>query len=270
MFNFSKHKLPPRVQKTIAPEAEFIKKAKGNFLAAFDAHYGAVRPTYGFVFAMRAMAVVLVLFGATAGATVYADTQNVPVNSPLYALKRLGETVQLTLASPELRPQLEATFAARRVVEINALEQSHPSSTLIPALANDLDKEVNASIIDVSTSTGNSTEKVNVCGKVLSILSTSSSAMQGELLTHPEVIARFENRCGGTVTGIVTTSTTITTTIIATNTIITNPTIVSPETPDLPVLVHHITTVVKDPPSIIAPNQRSTTTVSGLPLKDNL
>lgn len=133
----------------LPPSKEFKEKAKGRFLAAFDAHYpvpARPRPSE-FILAMRALAIVLgcvaVIFG---GASVYADTTNVPADNILYPLKRLTESVQLVLTVPSARPQLEATFAAQRAVEISDLAERHPSSTLIPHLENDLNVAVNASI----------------------------------------------------------------------------------------------------------------------------
>lgn len=132
-----------------SPSKEFEKKAKARFLAVFDAHYPApAHPRASeFILAMRALAVVLgcaaVVFG---GASVYAETKNVPADNPLYPLKRLSESVQLALTAPSAKPQLEASLAARRADEITDIAERHPSSTLISHLTNDLNTAVDASI----------------------------------------------------------------------------------------------------------------------------
>lgn len=189
MFDFlKKDKLPRGARKAIAPDVEFVKKAKGRFLATFDAHYSTARPAHRFTLATKTALIALILVGATAGATVYADTNNVPVSSPLYPLKRLGENVQLTLATPAAKPELEATFAVRRATEIDDLEKTHPTSSLIAGLNEDLDNDVNTSVASAGQS--------DLCGRVVSMFSVSSSAMRQELSSHARIFARVEAQCG--------------------------------------------------------------------------
>lgn len=136
-----------------SPTKEFKEKAKARFLAAFDARYPAPPPVFArprapeFILAMRALVIVLAIAAVViGGASVYADTANVPADNPLYPLKRLDESVQLTLTVPAAKPQLEATLAARRANEIIDLAERHPTSTLLPRLANDLTNAVSASL----------------------------------------------------------------------------------------------------------------------------
>ncbi len=212
-----------------SPSKEFKERTKARFLAAFDARYPTpLRPrTSEFVLAIRALAIVLGIAAVALGsATVYADTQNVPADNPLYPLKRLGESVQLTLTVPAAKPQLEATLAARRAGEITDLAERHPSSTLLPNLAQDLANAVTASlggtenrggetgtgngapaarpvantmISPVASSTAQSPKPDNlkrVCGTLQSFLNPSSSVVEGGFLGHTNVLQRFEDRCG--------------------------------------------------------------------------
>ncbi|HEX4103934.1 MAG TPA: DUF5667 domain-containing protein [Candidatus Paceibacterota bacterium] len=153
---FSKNeKLPRRVKKLFTPDGDFTQKAKGRFLATFDAaHAGAAahRGTAAVHGSRFALIIKIIAVGAAAfaifiaSASVYADTTNVPIESPLYPLKRLAENVQLAVTPPAAKPQLEATLATRRASEINDLEATHPTSTLLPTLAADLNEDVTASI----------------------------------------------------------------------------------------------------------------------------
>lgn len=220
-----------------SPSKEFKEKTKEGFLAAFDARYPAsARPRPSeFVLALRALAIVLAVVVVTLGGTsVYADTANVPAESPLYPLKRLGETVQLALTLSDAKPQLEASFAARRAAEITDLETQHPTSTLLPRLANDLANSVNDSLngagnegrhdegasasFAAPSSTASSTPPgarfvapsgtppffsatpsdnlKRVCGTLGSFLNPSSSLIKGGFLKNSDALRRFEDRCG--------------------------------------------------------------------------
>jgi hypothetical protein len=157
LFNFNNEKLPRATRKMLSPSRKFKEKAKGRFLVAFDARHPAPTAHLAmawFAFVMKTTAVTLavatVLLG---GASVYADTKNVPADNPLYPLKRLGESVQLAVItvgrSTGQGAELQATFATRRADEIADLEERHPTSTLLPRLANDFGIAVTASIDDV-------------------------------------------------------------------------------------------------------------------------
>ncbi len=226
-----------------SPSKKFKEETKTRFLAAFDTRYPTpVRPRASeFVLAIRAFAIVLGIAAvALGGATVYADTRDVSADSPLYPLKRLGESVQLALTVPAVQPQFEASLAARRANEITDLAERHPSSTLLPNLAHDLDSAVTASlggaenkgrvtemgngtpaaqpaantmISPVVSSTAqspgpedNQNRKNNVdnlkkvCGTLRSFLNPSSSVVEGGFLGHTNVLRRFEDRCGSVST----------------------------------------------------------------------
>jgi hypothetical protein len=203
------------------PSREFAEKAKGRFLAVFDARYPAsLRPRASeFVLAMRALAIVLAVAAVVlGGASVYADTTNVAADNPLYPLKRLSESVQLALTKSQAKPQFEASRAARRADEITELEARHPTSTLLPILASDLDDAVNTSIS--AAEKGDNREKTNengqenatsqkqqqpqsqsrkglmeVCGTLQSFLGVSST-FRNDPLNNSRTLRYFDDRCG--------------------------------------------------------------------------
>jgi hypothetical protein len=150
-FHFNSEKLPRAVRRLFAPPQKFREMAKGRFLAVFDARYPA--HTHGraaypqFLFAVKALAGALAAAAIVlGGVSVYADTKNVPADSPLYPLKRLSETVQLAVTAPSAKADLQATFAVKRAAEISDLSARHPTSTLLAGLANDLDTDVSSSL----------------------------------------------------------------------------------------------------------------------------
>ncbi len=164
-----------------SPSEEFARKAKERFLATFDARYPAARSAGAprFIFVLKAAAGIAAVFAVLlGGASVYADTRNVSADNPLYPLKRLTESVQLALTTPAAKPQLEATFAARRAGEITDLEDRHPTSTLLPKLASDLAGAVNASIGDA--------ERQNVAASSSVVMSVSTSTSTSTATSAPK------------------------------------------------------------------------------------
>jgi hypothetical protein len=157
-FFISKNKkLPSAAQKGLLPRKEFMTQGKERFLAAFDASEFAhnARARRGYVAAFFKIGVgVMAVLAIGVGLSAYADTANVAATNPLYPLKRLGENVQLALAPATEKPQLQATFAVRRANEIAALQASAPSSTLIPQLTNDMEQDIDASLVASANATG--------------------------------------------------------------------------------------------------------------------
>lgn len=147
-------KLPRDARKELRPREEFIDRGRERFLAAFDASEMGARNAVGalparvpyvtlfFKFAIGAAAAFFVF----AGFSAYADTTNVPATNPLYPLKRLSESVRLALAPVPDKPKVQAALAVRRAAEIDELDASAPSSTLIASLTNDLDEDIKGSL----------------------------------------------------------------------------------------------------------------------------
>ncbi|MEK9157746.1 MAG: hypothetical protein AAB638_01005 [Patescibacteria group bacterium] len=67
-------------------------------------------------------AVMVVLVFMTSGVAVFAEKNDVPINNPLYPLKRLSEKVQLVVSSPEKKLQIHETLVERRLKDIAVLK----------------------------------------------------------------------------------------------------------------------------------------------------
>lgn len=124
------------------------------------------------------------------GAVAFADRQNVGYSHPLYPLKRLGETLKLTLASQEARPVLLEQFAKRRLEEIKEVseianvvqaEKNASSSTqsfqrdkehtnIIMNLNNDLHSHINAAIKETENEKIEKQKATNLCQSILKTL----------------------------------------------------------------------------------------------------
>jgi hypothetical protein len=247
-FTSKTKKLPPAARKGLLPRKEFMTQGRENFLAAFDTSPLATnaRPAprpYLTIFFKAGIGVVAALCVAV-GVSAYADTANVPATSPLYPLKRLSENVQVALAPTSEKAQLQATFAVRRANEIVALQASAPSSTLIPKLTSDLDREISSSLGDgrtagagdnshsygrgngnggaateatsTSTSTPTSTASPSVDTGMIKVycaaftMSTSGvliGRLENNLALHPNALAQFNAQCGSdTLPGVTATS----------------------------------------------------------------
>ncbi|HVO28488.1 MAG TPA: DUF5667 domain-containing protein [Candidatus Paceibacterota bacterium] len=194
MFNFFNHgKLPCGARKAIAPRKEFIKETRIAFLAVFGAAHPGARARF------TAMARSFIAGGAIvalfAGMSVYADTTNVAADSPLYPLKRLGESVQLAVAPASQKAQLQATFAARRAAEISALAAKNPSSTQIAGLARDLNDDVSNSAAAATQANLTDGALDQFCGRLASAVASSSFILQGRPLLRIEALARFRDAC---------------------------------------------------------------------------
>jgi hypothetical protein len=100
---------------------------------------------------------ILVLNG---GAVLYADTTNVPITHPLYQYKRVAEYVQLTVASEDKKPELEAKIAERRTQEIRhvaVLQQSGKLQIEITATSSGTSTNVSGTTSATSTFSTTST-----------------------------------------------------------------------------------------------------------------
>lgn len=219
-----------KIKKLLKPRAEFADRTKAAFLAVYDRAYPVsvshVAQHFGiFVKALVAAGAVAAIFG---GMSVYADTANVAADSPLYSLKRLGESVQLAVTPIQNRPQLEATFANRRVNEIADLETRKPSSTLIAHLSGDLDTALDTSLHDAEDAKLGDGKLTSFCDKVLSVIATTTVEVRGNGRRRGGgngedngrgIVGRFINQCGSSVGVTTSTSVTATTTIGASTTL---------------------------------------------------
>lgn len=148
-FIKNKKELPEALKKGLLPSEAFLVRGKKHFLAAFDASglsRGPAEKNSIFTTTLKFGIGIMAVIAVVASASAYADNANVAADSPLYPLKRLGENVQLILAPHEEQIQLQNTFTARRINEIDDLQARHPSSTLIPALTSNLEQDMSSSL----------------------------------------------------------------------------------------------------------------------------
>lgn len=203
------------------PSETFAEDAKRKFLAVFDARYPAKVSWLMFAMRMAAAAIAIAAI-VTSGATVYADAANVPADSPLYPFKRLGENVQLAVAPQQEDASLQASFAARRVAEINDLQNRKPTSTMIAQLSKDADEAVDASIAAADKTKMEGGQLTALCTQLLSALvptstiggaaATTTGTAPGlavaaeaheELHGNLNALDRFTRQCEGVSSGTV-------------------------------------------------------------------
>jgi hypothetical protein len=200
-----KEELPKPLQRVLVPDGQLLHEGKRKFLAAFDASsfaHDSKAQSSPFAWGIKFGIGVLAVMAIVAGTSAYADTTNVAADSPLYPLKRLGETVQLALTPSQEKAQLQATFATRRAAEIDELQKTHPSSTLIAALAKDLNDDVSSSLNMASDTKLQAKPLTDFCSTFLGRLGIA-------LAMHPELLARFNAKCGSDVASTTFTSSTI-------------------------------------------------------------
>ncbi len=179
MLDFLKktESLPRRYRRLLDPSGEFRKSTKAAYLAVFERAY-PVAPR-----GITAMAKALAGAGAIAailvGVSVYADTANVGVSSPLYSLKRLGENVQLAIAPAQEKIQLQASFANRRAQEIVDLQKKNPANTAIPGLARQLNNDVRDSIAGAAGANLGDGNLSRFCANIVSALADSPYRVRG-------------------------------------------------------------------------------------------
>lgn len=211
-----------KIKKSLEPREEFIERARAAFLAVYDRAYpeaaaaqatSMIPPRGRFGVWAKAFVAVGALIAVFAGASVYADTANVGVGSPLYPLKRLGENVQLAIAPPTEKAQLQATFADRRVAEIGDLAAHASSSPATAATIANLNKDFN---IDVDNSLATAAQaKVQdgnldrLCNTVFSAIATSSVALHDRAGISSGALLRFTQACAVTATSSVSSTVTV-------------------------------------------------------------
>ncbi len=196
-FNFlNKYRdLPKSLGTALLPDKETVDSNKKAFLAHFDASHGTVAKR-GLAFGLKVAAVTMVaVIALVSGASVYADTQNIPANSVFYPLKRLSESIRLALAKPQDKPKLQADLAERRVQEIDYLVQQKSSLKKVPQLENDLNSSLLKSIKYAKESGLSGTDLGSFCNQVSSIIAMPSSTAAGGSLNNPHLLEMFYNQC---------------------------------------------------------------------------
>ena len=106
-----------RIRKETEPNPDFAHHAKERYLALYEAVFPAKNSPWK-VYLMRAASVAAACMVVLGTASVYADQSNVGVQSPLYPLKRVSESVRFAVSSDEKKQELQTELAVRRVEEV--------------------------------------------------------------------------------------------------------------------------------------------------------
>ena len=173
----------------VRPRREFLVRTRAEFLEALlqkgvatPVSFSSSNQTRLVVrYAALATAFMLLLNG---GAIVLADSQNVAPSHPLYPYKRLGENVQLSLASNTNRPALRSKFAERRLEEMKEVKQEGPHAEELETLNKEFTNEVNAALVSADTVTGISTSThMSLCNSLGQLIKQHGTLMHKESAT---------------------------------------------------------------------------------------
>lgn len=205
---FTHHKAEKKIKnllvKLFSPDEKFLKETRFLFLELADKNSGvksaaitieAYRKAARYVFASI---IALIFLGS--GLVAYADKQDVTVKSPLYGLKRFGESVKLSLApAAKEKIKLNVEFAQRRAKEIQQLkkEDGKGSEQGIKNLENDFKANI------ASIENDNEDNGAGVSDKKIQELCRISSTVfkLGENGQGGDVIEKFQEKCGTGING---------------------------------------------------------------------
>jgi hypothetical protein len=190
------------------PTRDGRRKAKAAYMATVRKELGTNAvgiPRFKFV-AFAAVVAILLLNG---GAVIYADTQDVSPESPLYAYKRVGEEIRLSIAPAEKKVEVQAEITERRSQELERIvvakvlnqktkseKESHKEDATIKKLQDDIKKNVEK--IDVSvkklSKEKSSTKKAAACAH-LKTLNESSLLSFDDSTSTQEISAQVKKLC---------------------------------------------------------------------------
>jgi len=225
MALFFRDKLPVGIKKLLLPRKEFSANLRSVFLAGFERSSAAPLGSHWSLVG-RILVASVVLFAATSGVAVYADSQNVSPQHPLYLMKRYSEFMQSFAASPEDQPALHLKFAARRLSEIESLEgegekeepsiatavkvtvtatptaatgaisTAKPVNARVGKLYNDLNDEIRTSINNVGAEK-QSSKRANICKSLDKFMNYGAPPVKKVVKEHPKMKNQFESQCAG-------------------------------------------------------------------------
>lgn len=141
-----------RLRRLYRSRRAFRDRTRGLYLSAYRTRFPEVRlssaraPVGGWRIALRGASVALAVAVLVGGATTYADVRNVSTTSALYPLKREGERVRLALAPSSKQPALHASFAARRLVEVQEVKAVDPEDPRGTELTEEFRSELKLSL----------------------------------------------------------------------------------------------------------------------------
>ncbi len=186
--------LPQRLKEYLSPAPEFAEKAKTTYLAVFDAHHEIRSSRTPFLIMRVSLGAALVLMLLVGAGSVYADNTNVPADSVLYPLKRIGESVQLVAATDGTAANLQAEFAARRRAEITDLQSREPSSTLIAPLTHDFMVMATESLQGAAASHLHGHTLLDFCGRFAGAIGITASDT-AEKFVASDTVREYAREC---------------------------------------------------------------------------
>lgn len=148
MISFIKNKKILRdYKKFLEPRGEFVRDTERVFLAAFREKFPKPNQVHSPIFshALRGLATSVAVLALAVITSTYADHKDVGVDSALYPLKRISESMRLLLTSESKKTILHSEFAERRLNEIEVLVAEKPQSEKAIKLASDAMSEIKKS-----------------------------------------------------------------------------------------------------------------------------
>lgn len=155
MFNFNKNKKTFReYKKSLEPREKFVRDTERVFISTFKEKFPERAPSHSYVFTYlaRGLATSVAVMALAITTSTYANYKNVDASNVLYPLKRLNESIRLSIASDENKSTLHLEFAERRMTELAALKNENMGNGKISELANEAKEEVKKSFATTVTS----------------------------------------------------------------------------------------------------------------------
>ena len=149
MFNLTlKEKIQSALRRSHRPSSAARERCKTVFLSAVRTSFPPASPFAEgtmpkFRYFARGFVTALAIVALVGSVTTYADYADVSAESALYPLKRTSESVRLSLANEEKKPELHLELANRRLKEMKTAKETARAERL----ANDFTNEIRQSIV---------------------------------------------------------------------------------------------------------------------------
>jgi hypothetical protein len=135
-----------KIKRLFEPREEFMEETRILFLTRIEEINGKTHSAV-FIFApfwKYSFAAIFIIIFLSGGLVIYADSNNVSVNNPLYGLKKTGEKVRLMVAPKERRPIVCHQIAQRRIEEMHGLKDTNDHR--MESLNNEYKKDMDLSL----------------------------------------------------------------------------------------------------------------------------
>ncbi|MCX6760127.1 MAG: hypothetical protein NTW46_02175 [Candidatus Nealsonbacteria bacterium] len=140
-----------KIKRFFKPRDEFIEETRILFLAKLETinkkEKLGINLNNIFVFTpfwKYSLVAIFIIIFLSGGLVIYADSNNVSVNNPLYRFKKTGEKVRLTMAPKDRKPMVNHQIAERRLEEMHGLKNM--DSHTMEALSNEYRNDINLSL----------------------------------------------------------------------------------------------------------------------------